>query len=185
MTQEEKAELRQVRIDLQIAKDKVHTIETDLHDNESRRDFLVYWKKGRWIGFVLPMFLCLFFWGVSYIYTEVMLASSLGRYENNADTVSYSVGATLIIILGALSILFLIVTIIMGILLVMEVGSSPFAKGMAKLFRRKNYPTEIKKCREARVLLQKSLMQVKTEVKELAQRLQTLEAIEDPWEGTY
>lgn len=174
MTQQEVTELRDLRTEDQILKDKIHMIESEIMDIDMRLRFLMKSKRGKGLG----LFISLICFGLSIAalisYLLMYMDSSGSRTEGYADVLVFSVTASMLpfIMIGVF--VFGIISMILGCILVMELWPSKGAHRSAVKHHRVNIPYEKKECVTHRVELQKSLDNLKMERMGIQGRLEEL-----------
>lgn len=174
MTQQEITELRDLRTEDQVLKDKIHMIESEIMDIDMRLRFLMRSKKGKGLG----LFISLFCFGLSISallsYLLLYMDSSGNRMEGYADVLVFSVTASMIpfIVIGVMALG--IVTMVLALFLVMDLWPSNGAYRSAVKHHRVNIPHEKKECVTQRIELQKSLDQLKMEHRGIQGRLEEL-----------
>lgn len=181
MTEQEKEELRELRILSQRLKEQKVLLQNEIDDNTMAINNLKKWKKGRGIGFfviltinllfILSLFPQVNFWGVN----------SAERGHNLNSTVTFALSSTSMLFAFGITIALSIFTILVGIKLVMELGSSRGAQVLAARFRKKNYYTEYNELIPKTKELADAMFDLSTRKQETDRRLKELEAIETPW----
>ncbi len=178
MTQQEIAELRELRNRDQILKDKIHMIENEIMDVDMRLNFIKRTSHGKGLG----LFIALVCFGLSAAglisYLLLYVDSSGKNFNGYAATVVFSVTATMIPFLIIFVLIFALITLILALFLIMDLFPSEGAYRSAVRFHRVNIPHEKKVCRQQREELEKTLGDMKRELHGMQNRLAKLQAEE-------
>lgn len=184
MTEQEIAELRELRNRDQILKDQIHTMETDIMDVEIRMNYLKRTRHGKGLG----LFIALVCFGLSVAglisYLFLYLDSSEKILDGFAAAVIFSVTTTMIPFLIIFVLIFALITMILALFLIIELFPSEGAYRSAVRWRKVNIPHEKKMCIQRREELEKSLGELKRERYNLKDRLEELKVMEQKmlWE---
>lgn len=178
MTEQEIAELRELRNRDQSLKDKIHTMETEIMDVEIRMNYLKRTRHGKGLG----LFIALVCFGLSIAglisYLFLYLDSSGRNFDGYAAAVVFSVTATMIPFLMIFVLIFALITMVLALFLIMELYPSEGAYRSAVRWHRVNVPHEKKMCIQRREELEKSLGELKRERYNLKDRLEELKEME-------
>lgn len=178
MTEQEIAELRELRNHDQILKDKIHVMETEIMDVEIRMNYLKRTRHGKGLG----LFIALVCFGlsvaglISYLY--LYLDSSGKNLDDYAATVVFSVTATMIPFLLIFVLIFALITMILALFLIMDLFPSEGAYRSAVKWHRLNIPHEKRVCNLQRKELEEALGELKRERYHLKDRLEELKEME-------
>lgn len=178
MTEQEIAELRELRNQDQILKDKIHMIETEIMDVEMRMNYLKHTRHGKGLG----VFISLICFGlsaaglISYLY--LYLNSSGKNLDNYAAAIVFSVTTTMIPYLMIFVLTFALITMVLSLFLIMELFPSEGAYRSAVRWHRLNIPHEKRVCNLQRKELEEALGELKRERYHLKDRLEELKEME-------
>ena len=174
MTKQEIEELRELRSEDQILKDKIHMIESEIMVVDMLFRFLMKSKRGKGLG----LFISLICFGLTIAalvsYLLLYMDSAGSRMEGYADAVVFSVTASMLpfIMMGVF--IFGIISMILGCILVMELWPSEGAYRSAVKHHRVNIPHEKRECIRQKVELEKSLVNLKKDCMGIQGRLEEL-----------
>ncbi len=178
MTKQEVAELRELRNQDQILKDKIHMVETEILDVEIRMNYLKRTRHGKGLG----LFIALICFGLSaaglITYLLLYLDSSGKNMNGYAETIVFSVTATMIPFLLIFVLIFALITMILALFLIMDLFPSEGAYRSAVRWHRVNIPHEKRVCIQQRKELEESLGELKRERYNLKDRLEELKEME-------
>lgn len=178
MTEQEIAELRELRNRDQLLKDEIHTMETEIMDVDMRMNFLKRTSHGKGLG----LFIALICFGLSVaglISYLLLYADSAGKnLDGYAAAVVFSVTVTMIPFLLIFVLIFALVTMILALFLIMELFPSEGAYRSAVRWHRVNIPHEKRVCIRQREELEISLGNLKRESYGLQGRLEELKEME-------
>lgn len=178
MTEQEIAELRELRNRDQLLKDKIHMVETEILDVEIRMNYLKRTRHGKGLG----LFIALVCFGLSAAglisYLLLYLDSSGKNMNGYAETIVFSVTATMIPFLLIFVLIFALITMILALCLIMELFPSEGAYRSAVRWHRINIPHEKRVCIQRRKELEESLGELKRESYNLKDRLEELKEME-------
>lgn len=175
MTEQEIAELRELRIQNQILKDKIHTMETEIMDVDMRMNFLERSRHGKGLGLFIAL-VCFGLSAAGLISYALLYVDSSGRNMNGyAAAIVFSVTATMMPFLLLFVIIFALITMIRALFLVMDLYPSEGAYRSAVRFHRTNIPHEKRVCIRQREELEKSLGELKRECYGISDRLEELQ----------
>lgn len=174
MTQQEITELRDLRTEDQILKDKIHMIESEIMDIDMRMRFLMQSKRGKGLGLFISLVCFVLSIAALISYLLMYIDSSGSRMDGYADTLVFSVTASMIpfILIGVVALG--IVTMILALFLVMDLWPSKGAYSSAVKHHRVNIPHEKRECIIHKVEMEKSLVSLKKERMEIQGRIEEL-----------
>lgn len=178
MTEQEIVELRELRNRDQLLKDKIHTMETEIMDVDMRMNFLKRTRHGKGLGLLISL-VCFGLSAAGLISYLLLYLDSSGKNMNGyAETIVFSVTATMIPFLLIFVLVFALITMILALFLIMDLFPSEGAYRSAVRFHRMNIPHEKRVCKRQREELENSLGKLKRESYDLQERLEELKEIE-------
>lgn len=185
MTQQEKEELNDLRRENQILKSKYQRMESETIDTRMDLEALLKHQKGRWIGFVLFTAATCIVGLILYSYSKVQdLSLSENFASNPINAINFSISTTIITFAGVLEFFLTIFTLRSGLITISELGTSSFARALARRRGVRNYPQAIKDTEQLLVLQYKELNEIRRDIGEISGRLKALEEKETPWYET-
>lgn len=178
MTEQETAELRELRNRDQLLKDKIHMVETEIMDVDIRMNYLKRTRHGKGLGLFIAL-VCFGLSAAGLISYLLLYQDSSGKNMNGyAETIVFSVTATMIPFLLIFVLVFALVIMILALFLIMDLFPSEGAYRSAVRWHRVNIPHEKRVCRRQREELETSLGKLKRERYDLQDRLEELKKLE-------
>ena len=178
MTQQEIKELRDLRNEDQLLKDKIQALESEIMDVNMRLDFLMRSKKGKGVALLIST-ICFVLSAAALISYSLMYMETAGtRMKGYADTVVFSVTATMLPFLVMFVIIFAVLTTVLAIRLVMDLFPSEGAYRSAVRWHRVNIPHEKQVCMRQKAEMEKSLAEFNRERNDIKNRLEELSKME-------
>lgn len=178
MTEQEIAELRELRNMDQLLKEKINMIEAEIMDVDIRMNYFKRTRHGKGLG----LFISLICFGLSIAglisYLLLFLDSSGENMNDYAAAITFSVTATMIPFLLIFVLIFGLTTMVLSLILIVELFPSEGAYRSAVIWRRVNIPHEKKMCLLRREELEQSLGELKRERYDLQDRLEELKELE-------
>lgn len=181
LTESEKQELKEVRIERQTLVEQIHILEIEKEDVQFEIRKLKEWKKGRWIGFIIALILFFITLGIMFSYSDFQFASSVERGQNWLDALTFSISTTVMIYLSVFGVIFAGASIFFGIKTMLEVGNSKLARTIANNNYIKNYYNMMEDCEIKENGLIKAIIDLKNRAVKLQVREEQLEKNEIPW----
>ena len=181
MTEQQIQELRELRIAVQTREHQLDVLEMEKADVQMEIRQLNRWKKGRWVGFVLSLiaFVICTFAFVSY--AEIQFEASVGRSQNYSDAFAYSVSSASILFAGLFLLISFLISLILGIKLMTELGNSKPTRNYARNSFKKNYYNEMEECESRENTVMRELIELKKIQADDKNRIAVLEKMESPW----
>lgn len=178
MTEQEIVELRELRNRDQLLKDKIHMMETEIMDVDMRMNYLKRTRHGKGLGLFISL-VCFGLSAAGLISYLLLYVDSSGKNMNGyAETIVFSVTATMIPFLLMFVLIFALITMILALFLIMDLFPSEGAYRSAVRFHRTNIPHEKRVCIRQREELENSLGKLKRESYDLQERLEELKEME-------
>ena len=182
MTDEEKKELKELRIEMQSLKEQKFQLETVILDVRNRRAFLSQWKRRSLIGFLLSLGAYIFVLANIYFFAiNTVAASANATILDSAAVFVTAMGSTVLGLLFMIHLVLLVFLVVSGATAIAEMGNSHLAVALAELLHKRNYPREFKKNEEQEYLLLREKERLQLRINEVTPRLNELEAMDNPW----
>ncbi len=181
LSEQEIQELSELRTTSQRLKEQINLVSSELEDNYMALNNLKKWKKNRYWGFSVCFVIYAIFLVLMFLNLDPTGISTAEKGLTLNGTISYSIYSTTFIFSFILLLAISLFTIIVGLLLVMELGKSSFARKLAKTFGKKNYYTVYDEYAPQTKLLEESLQFLINERKNVTNKLEKLESREVPW----
>lgn len=181
MTEQQIQELRELRIAVQTREHQIDVLEMEKEDVQMEINQLNRWKKGRWVGFaisLIPFVICIYTFAS---YANIQFESSLGRSQNYADVLAYSISSTSILFVGLFLIICFGTSLLLGIKLITELGNSRTCRNYARNHFKKNYYNEMEECKFRENTVMRELIELKKMQADDNSRILVLEKMETPW----
>ncbi len=180
MTAQELAELKEARIESQHLGDAIFALETEVKEMDMEIRFLGLWKRWRPVGFLLSI---LFFAGLWSLYMGYIVVGNVSMEAGGySGTAGYFLATFMRIFMLFFVVGMAVTTIIVGLKLYMEIGSSKVARSLAKKNKVKNYHERVDYCVAHKIELQRSIMELKEEKRSYDKRIDELIIMERPWD---
>lgn len=181
LNENERLELRELRIDCQNITDRMKILEMELEDVQCEIRNLNDWKKGRATGFIISSCVFAIIIVVMFGYMKIQYESSITKGISLESAVSYSVSTTVLLTTLILMLAVMGLTIVLGIKVMIEVGNSSLSRKMARDNYKKNYYNEIERCEKEENDLRRALLEIRNSIRDKENRMKELEAREVPW----
>ncbi len=182
MTDEEKKELKDLRIKMQSFKEQQYQLDTEILDVRNRRAFLSQWKHRSLTGFLIAFGLYIFVLANIYFFAiNTVAASANASIFDSAAAFVTAMGSTVLGLLFLIHMVLLVCVVVSGATAIAEMGNSRLSTALAELLNKRNFPTEFKKTEEREYLLLREKERLQMSINEISPRLKELESIDNPW----
>lgn len=182
MTDAEKNELKELRIEMQSLKEQKYQLETAILDVRNRRAFLKQWKHRSLIGFLLAFGAYIFVLLNMYFFAiHTVVASANATILDAAAVFVTAMGSTVLGLLFLIHMVLLVFVIASGLTAIAEMGNSSLSMTLAELLHKRNYPHEFKQNEEQEYLLLREKERLQLRINEITPRLNELESMGNPW----
>ncbi|MCR5598570.1 MAG: hypothetical protein K6G19_10365 [Lachnospiraceae bacterium] len=184
MTDDEKKELKKLRIDMQSYKEQLYQLDTAIYDVRNRRAFLSQWKHRSLMGFLISFGAYFFVLANIYFFAiNTVAASANATILDSAAVFVTAMGSTVLGLLFLIHFVLLIFVVVSGLTAIAEMGNSRLSMALAELLHKRNYPSEFKKNKEQEYLLLREKERLQADINEIQPRLKELESMDSPWYG--
>lgn len=184
LEEKQQMELNQRRHDLEACKAKIINEENDLDNEVYAIKCLDRWKKGRSVGFFICMIVSIACFTIEFFYVYIQGNSAITMMNNVAGAIEFAVSSTAISFFTILFLAVSISTIILGLRLMLEVGNSSFSRRMATKYYIKNYYNHIENHINNKIKIEKEIIELKQEKRQITKEIERLEKDETPWDFT-
>lgn len=181
LTEIEEKELKELRIEVQELADKISVLEPELIDVDTEIRALKKWKKGRGIGFFVTFILFIVLLYIMFKFSDLQFEANVGRGTRFNDVFVFSVSTTVLVFAMLLLAALAIFSIILGVKVMIEVGSSKSIRAYAKNNYKKNYYNEIEICQKKENDIKMELIEMKRIYAEKKKKMDKLAEREIPW----
>ena len=184
MTDAEKKELKDLRIEMQSFKEQLYQLDTEILDVRNRRAFLKQWKHRSLIGFLVSFGLYIFVIANIYFFAiNTVAASANATIFDSAAVFVTAMGSTVLGLLFLIHLVLLVCVVVSGATAIAEMGNSRLSMVLAELLHKRNFPQEFKKTEEQEYLLLREKERLQLNINEITPRLKELESMVNPWYG--
>ncbi len=182
MTDAEKKELKELRIEIRSLNEQKYQLDTEILDVRNRRAFLSQWKNRSLIGFLLSFGAYIFVLANIYFFAlNTVAASANATIFDSAAMFVTAMGSTVLGLLFLIHMVLLVFVVVSGLTAIAEMGNSRLSLALAELMHKRNYPSEFKKNEEQEYLLLREKERLQISINEVVPRLKELEAMDTPW----
>ena len=181
MTENEKIELRDLRVMSQKLEREINNLQNEIDDNIYALNNLEKWKKGRGVGFYALLIIFALFILLMFKQLNIWSESNAGRGLSLNSTVVYALATSSNIFEFILLLALAVCTILSGLKFMMEMGKSKSSQALARAMGKRNYYTVYNELYPKSASLQKEMFNLTSQKQEIDKRLKVLETIETPW----